>query len=480
MRRPILVLTMAVAAMLFPLIGSPALASSPIAQISTDPFSNPTPGQHHTEVEPDIFSYGGTVVSTFQEGRFFDGGSTDPGWATLSGGKLRHGPLPGLTVYSKPAGPYARASDPAVAYDAKHGTWLISTLAINSNVVGVAVAVNRSPDGITWSNPVTAAAAHNSSDFFDKEWIVCDNTATSPFYGHCYVEYDNAGIGDVPFMTTSTDGGKTWSTPISPTGGMTGLGGQPLAQPSGTVIVPFEGDFGTISAYRSTDGGQSWGNEVVVAPIQAHGEDGNLRSGPLPSAEVDKNGTVYVTWGDCRFEASCSANDIVMSTSADGITWSAVKRIPINPVGSGVDHFIPGIGVDRTTGGSTAHLALTYYYYPQTNCGNSCQLDVGYITSTNGGATWSAPAQLAGPMSLSWLAQTNSGPMVGDYIATTILSGTAYPAFVVAQAPSGSTLNEATYSARLGVTGGSIRTSENEPAVGVGPVNPGHGPLTAF
>jgi hypothetical protein len=34
-----------------------------------------------------------------------------------------------------------------------------------------------------------------------------------------------------------------------------------------------------------------------------------------------------------------------MSTSADGVTWSALRRIPIDPVGSGVDHFIPGLAV---------------------------------------------------------------------------------------------------------------------------------------
>ena len=106
-------------------------------------------------------------------------------------------------------------------------------------------------------------------------------------------------------------------------------------------------------------------------------------------------GKAYVVWQDCRFESGCSANDIVMSTSTDGTTWSAVQRIPTDAVGSNVDHFIPGIAVDTATSGSTAHLALTYYYYPDTNCTTAnCQLDVGFVSSTDGGTTWSTVTTL--------------------------------------------------------------------------------------
>jgi hypothetical protein len=38
-----------------------------------------------------------------------------------------------------------------------------------------------------------------------------------------------------------------------------------------------------------------------------------------------------------------------------------VTRIPIDPVSSSVDHFIPGLGVDPTTFGGCAKLALAYY-----------------------------------------------------------------------------------------------------------------------
>ena len=38
---------------------------------------------------------------------------------------------------------------------------------------------------------------------------------------------------------------------MSPAGHAKGLGGQPVVQPDGTVIVPFESLKGTIAAFRS-------------------------------------------------------------------------------------------------------------------------------------------------------------------------------------------------------------------------------------
>jgi hypothetical protein len=191
---------------------------------------------------------------------------------------------------------------------------------------------------------------------------------------------------------------------------------------------------------------------VTVATISSHTVAGNLRSGPLPSAEVDGAGRVYVVWQDSRFERG-RANDIVMSTSSDGLTWSPVTRIPLDGVSSGVDHFIPGLAVDKATSGSTAHLGLTFYYYPTAKCNtSSCQLDVGFSSSSDGGATWTAKTQLAGPMIVTWLPTTTQGYMVGDYISTSFSSGTSHPVIAVANAPTGGVFDEAMYSPAAGLS----------------------------
>ena len=245
-------------------------------------------------------------------------------------------------------------------------------------------------------------------------------------------------------MSTSSDGGLTWGPAIATANLAQGIGGQPLVQPGGIVIVPVETN--GMSAFLSSDGGATWTAPVVISNIQFHADAGNLRSGPLPSAAIDGAGTVWVVWEDCRFRANCSSNDLVYSTSTDGLTWSAVGRIPIDEITSTVDHFIPGIGIDPATSGATAHVALHYYYYPVSNCSAAtCQLFVGYISSANGGASWNSPAALTGAMELAWLPSSQNGLMVGDYIATTFTNGIPHGVFAVAQANSGTTFREAMY-----------------------------------
>lgn len=471
---PALALTLALTMMAA--VASPAQAASKLLQISSDPYTNTT-SQHATEVEPDTFSFGSTIVATVQVGRFFGGGSSNIGFATsTNGGKSWiRGFLPGTTAFATPPGIYARASDPSVAFDARHNTWLISYLGLfpNGNAAQVDVLVSRSTDGgLTWSAPVAVSA---TGDFNDKNWTVCDDTASSPFYGNCYTEFDIPTHNDLIAMSTSTDGGLTWGAALSTPDNAHGIGGQPLVQPSGKVIVPINGfasKSGSLMEFTSSNGGASWTKALIITHISFAPIAGNIRAGTLISAEVDGAGTVYVAWPDCRFEVKCGANDLVISTSSDGVNWTAPARVPADPIGSGVDHFIPGLGVDKATSGSGAHLGLVYYFYPSANCTtDTCQLEAGFISSTNGGATWSTRQVLAGPMSLTWLANTSQGLMVGDYMSTSFSGGVAFPALVSANAPSGGVFDGAlfTVAGGISVTGG--RNSSRGDVVVVTPDN---------
>src|SRR5450759_4978618 len=59
-----------------------ASSSVQLTQLSRDPYTNSS-SQHKTEVEPDTYSFGSTIVATFQAGRFYSGGgSSNIGWAT--------------------------------------------------------------------------------------------------------------------------------------------------------------------------------------------------------------------------------------------------------------------------------------------------------------------------------------------------------------------------------------------------------------
>jgi BNR repeat protein len=426
-------------------------AAVALTQVSSDPYTD-SQAQHQTEVEPDTYAYGDTIVSAFQVGRVSGGGASNIGYAVShdSGASWTSGYLPGITTNG--GGSAGQASDASVAYDAAHQVWMVSSLAISGRTVDVVT--SRSTDGgDTWSNPVTTATGS-----LDKNWIACDNTATSPYYGHCYTEYDVTSAGDSIRMQTSTDGGATWSTAAAPGGRHTGLGGQPVVAPDGDVYVPYLSLSDVIRTFSSTDGGTSWGATSQVASADHADAAGGLREEALPSAEIDAAGTVYVAWSDCRFRSSCTANDIVFATSTDGATWSSPARVPIADTSTTANYFVPGIGVDASTAGSAARIGLTYFYYPDASCtATTCQLDVGYISSTDGGATWSTATQLAGPMPISWYPNTSDGRMFGDYISTSVVpGGNAYPVLPVAAAPSGSTYDEGMYvpAGGLAVTGG--------------------------
>src|SRR5205814_2979095 len=140
------------AALLLPTMAAGAAVRS--VQLSSDTLA--TPGaQHATEVEPDTASSGATVVSAFQVGRFFDGGSAAIGFAVSgdAGRTWRSGLLPALTTASSPAGSPTRATDPSVAFDAAHHRWLAATLTLPTD--SPAVVVSGSADGRAWDPPTT-------------------------------------------------------------------------------------------------------------------------------------------------------------------------------------------------------------------------------------------------------------------------------------------------------------------------------------
>jgi len=477
------VLAAALAATAALVLSVAAGATIPVLKIATDPFVNST-SQHKTVVEPDSFFFGSTGVAAAQSGRFTDGGASGIVFARSidNGASYTSGTLPGITVFQ--GGPFARVSDPSVAHDRAHGVWMVSSLGLNASITGTAVIVNRSTNGgATWGNPVTVRSAAAGQDF-DKNWTVCDNTTSSPFFGRCYTVWDDFGNGNKLMIAFSTDGGLNWTLSATPNVGV--IGGQPVVQPNGNVVVPLDNSSETALGFTiSTNGGVSFGNAFTITSITAKTDPGGIRSGPLPSAEVAGDGRIFVVWEDCRFRANCSTNDLVFVTSLNGTTWSAVQRIPIDPTSSVVDHFLPGVGVDRNTSGSTTKVAVTFYFYPNVNCTfSTCQLHVGFISSSDAGATFGPLIDVAGPMALSSLPNTTQGRMVGDYISTSFNgSFQARGYFIIANPPTGGGTDCATATPNCDVSLNTFVSGQsssagtvtaNDPVVLTGKAQPGH------
>jgi hypothetical protein len=53
---------------------------------------------------------------------------------------------------------------------------------------------------------------------------------------------------------------------------------------------------------------------------------------------------------------------------------------------------------------------------------NICTASVGYVSSVDGGAHWSAPRTFGG-MTMAEIPRSSQGPMVGDYATSTVFAG---------------------------------------------------------
>jgi Ca2+-binding RTX toxin-like protein len=412
------------------------------------------PAQHETQVEPSSAAFGSTIVTIFQSGRHLGGGAAGIGWATSrnAGTTWRSGFLPHDADVDT-------LSDPVVAYDARHRVWLAATLSEaegSGGDIGLGIFINRSTDGIKWGRPIDAAT--DRSERYDKEWITCDNWASSPFRGRCYVTYLDFARSSIS-TRRSNDGGLTWSAPVAvqPMERSSIMNGpQPVVRPDGSVIVPFsvfaalDGN-DHIGVFRSTDGGVTFSAPTRIARL-VNEDVAGMRAPPFTSAAVDAGGTVYVAWSDARYRAEAAADDIVLATSRDGVSWSQPELVPIEPPGSTVDLFIPALAVDPATSGRTAQVAITFHSLPQEGgCGYllpTCTggVDVGIVTSSDGGRTWKRPQRLtAEPMRLLSMADGDIGRMLGDYIATSYVRGRPMPVFSLASPPIGGQLRQAIF-----------------------------------
>jgi hypothetical protein len=439
------------------LVATPAGAARPaplrLVRIAVDSTSTEA-AQHATIVEPDAAASGSRIVATFQVGRFFNGSAGAIGFSTsTNAGRTWHsGLLPRV-----PPAEGDRASDPVVAYDTVHARWLITTL-VNTATTS-SLFVNSSPDGLAWDAPATAIAYPRDDSVgtaLDKEWLTCDNGAASPFRGRCYLAYtdiahdlDPRRRGSNIGVQSSTDGGVTWSAPIllAVDAQEVSPAVQPVVRPNGELVIVFLED-GVVRAVRSKDGGATLearervsGLTYVRRPVRPE----RLRGFSLPSAAVDRSGVVYAAWADCRFRPNCSADDIVWTRSSAPGQWTPVRRVPLAPRRSPTELVLPDLAVDGN------RLALSYYSATSGGCvEGACVLDVYLVTSKNAGKTWARPRRLnPRRMPLTWLAETASGRMVGDYMGTVFSGSRVVAVHVQARAPRAGVLNETVYAASL-------------------------------
>jgi len=331
-------------------------------------------------------AYSGTYYSN-------DGGST---WCCASSDPSHLGTLiPGVTRLA--GGQYDAGGDPAVAFDSQ-GNVFYAGLGFNRTSAPNTVAVNRGTfngsGALSWGPPTFINQTTSPAILNDKEWIGADWHVSSPFHDRVYVSWtryifnphNGAYVQSPIFFAYSTDHGATFSVPQNIASNVLyDQGSRVVVGYDGTVYVFFEGAtrLATLdSTYmvKSTDGGATFGKPVAVAPLQDIISPANtvFRVNSFPAADIAPNGDLYVAWSSQMSNAG-------------------------------------GLCATRTN----------------TNCHVSAQ----YSKSTNGGATWSAPAPIFGALDSS--TQTAIGYPAPDGLAapTPRRIDTFWPA--VAISPSG-------------------------------------------
>jgi hypothetical protein len=430
-----------------------------VGQIASQDIA-PQPGSEpDTLVEPHVAVSPlneHTAVAVAHDGRFPNGGAVDISysWTRDGGGTWQHAPVPGLT--KAVGGSYDRASDPVVQFAADGTAYLSTLLFATPPGCPSAVALSRSVDGgATWGPPVLVHSSTDCNFSDDKNWIVIDNSPTSPHFGRIY-QFWTAFIGDAQGNFTSPqvlrysdDHGSTWSATIfvNPVDANT-QDSQPMITANGTVVDTYQ-NFGAshvggdkpingvapptrdsallastiaLSAISSTDGGLTWGPEVTVT--------NGVGPGPfavrccLPAANIDHvTGRMYAVWEGA---GPGNTSPVEMSTSTDGVTWSPAQTVSQGDA--------PGIqNVNVTVAADHGEVFVSYGVRTDAaSNGGFVQQKLSF--SGDGGASFAAPISL-GPVSTLQYAARARGYFPGDYIGMALTSDRLYVVWCVSSPP---------------------------------------------
>jgi hypothetical protein len=241
-----------------------------------------------------------------------------------------------------------------------------------------AIAVSRTDDvsaaaagnATAWQDPVIVTK-QSSTTFSDKSQIWADNAASSPFFGHVYVclasfrsNSHGLALPQPLVVATSTDGGGNWTNrqvtsasnnPFNPRQGF-GRSGCTIRTDSSGVVYVFANQFavgtpgqGSQLLIRSFNGGKTWTKPQNIG----------LSVDTCFSVAFDGAGF------RCVMDGIAGARDDLSSAPSVDIANGA-------PTGAGATNEIVRTWVDGRDGRDHEHVFTSY--------------------STDGGATWSAPA----------------------------------------------------------------------------------------
>src|SRR6266700_368987 len=335
----------------------------------------------NAEVEPYVATnphLAGNIVGVWQQDRWNNGGAHGlvAGFSFDGGTTWKETTLP----FSACAGGlgYERASDPWISFGPDGKAYTVSISFDQSDNRNAVAAATSSDGGQTWQNLTTIIAdnAPTLQFFNDKESVTADPTKAGVAYavwdrleepnGNPDANLHTAAFRGPAFFAKTTTGGLTWSSPkiiVNTPSRQQTIGNQIVVAPNGTlydffdlISPPFNVTAFKVAFIKSTDGGNTWTKPQIIANEE----------------------TVF---------------------GSDPNTGQAIRTGDI----------IPEPAIDPTSG-------QLYVIWQDSRFNGGHFDEVALSTSTNGGATWSAPIRVNTPTgrpAFTPTVQVNSTHVVG-------------------------------------------------------------------
>ena len=454
--RSLIILAGALAAALSLAAAGPAgrtngISVSPVVDVSNDQTSqNETPlaiNPHNPQ----------NLITGNNDWNYNDGCGVN---ATFDAGKtwtptVPNGFLPGITKFTNDpnvpgTGAYDAGGDPAPAFGPDGTAYYVCQAFNFTPPYQIALLLNRSTDGgLTWQThgltqistwTGNGKSKGSNGQFPDHESIHVDLSSSSPYYGAVYVtwaQFNGKGTHSPVYVAVSRDGGRTFSTPTAVSAGSirNNQDQRIVTAPSGDAYLTFDngvqGGKGTVLyASKSTDGGTTWSapvqfaaltNPVCIFPPYCFNiSGGQFRApGSYPAPAFDPTThRLYVAYTD--IVANKAQVFLTYADVNDITTWST----PAVVAPASGDRINVELSVEPSSG------RLDLMTNDRSYSGNTL-FDVSYITSADGGQTWTTtrvtkaswdPSAFGVPC-----ASCASGfrPFIGDYDGIVSLPGSA-------------------------------------------------------
>ncbi|AOI73380.1 sialidase family protein [Burkholderia ubonensis] len=440
-----------------------AAHADPVRVSGPSPFAACTTGGPGTvyvnaEVEPWLAvnpARPTNMIGVWQQDRWSNGGAHGlvAGYTFDGGATWAQTPQP-FSACAPGGLPYERASDPWVSFGPDGTAYSVSisfNQSNNSNAVGASVSTDG---GQTWSSPALLIADNEpTTQFFnDKESVTANPVKAGTAYavwdrlelpnGNPYANLHTQAFRGPTLFSKTVDGGKTWSKArviVHVPSRQQTIGNQIVVDPkSGTLYnffnlikPPFSKAAGKVAFIKSTDDGATWTQPQVIAGLQTVGVTDPNTGEPVRTGDIIPEPAIDPASGQLYVvwqDSRFNGGNYDEIALSTSTDGGATWSAPLQVnTPTGRAAFNPSVRVNE--GGA---VMVTHYDFRDLPAGDTTTLPTGFWRkiSLDGGRTFVAERRVGGPFDLK-VAPNAEGFFIGDYQGLDVGPSSSFHPFFV-------------------------------------------------